>query len=511
MIVSMRLLTVASVVVLLVILPVLITPHLLLLDAPAHEARIAILRDLLLPGKASPFYHLDTFFLPNIGFDVIGFALSFVASAEDVGRIFFALTLILTVFGISVLNRVATGRWSVVPLASGLLLYNLVTIFGFFSYAFGLALVPWALAGRLTIEPGPPVARFLVGASSAILLLFCHVFDFGIYAVMSAGFALAALYRGKIDWAGFFLRLLESVPAGLIFLAMSTGSRSHFRYDANFLPTKIFQVVKSLTSGSMVGDAAFFIGMSSFILALALCARTRFVSSFLPGIVALLVLYFVLPQNLESGSYVDVRMPIAAALMLLASLDVQILRKRGAAVLLAVLAIALVTKQVAIATLWRSMSFATDGLIHQLDTLPAAAIIMQSECQVDTGGIQGVYARRQPSLQHIASIAAFRDSHFVATEFAIPGQQPIGVAPAYLPYHALQNQFDHPTCEPAESRKRLGRIADLAHSELAAGHPVPPIFYLLIRPISAMVAAPEAALISSGPAYALYKVNITSR
>jgi hypothetical protein len=506
MIVSTRLLTAATVVVLLVILPVLIAPHLLLLDAPAHEARIAILRDLLLPGKASPFYHLDSFFLPNIAFDVIGFAFSFVASPEDVGRIFFAFTLILTVFGVLVLNRVATGRWSVMPLVSGLMLYNLVTILGFFSYAFGLALVPWALAGRLKIETGLPAARFLVGASSAILLLFCHVFDFGIYAVMSAGFVLTALYRGKIDWTGFFLRLLESVPAGLIFLGMSTSGGGHYRYDTDFLSTKIFQVAKSLTSGSLVGDAAFFIGMSAFILALALCARIRLVSSFLPGIAALSALYFVLPQNLASGSYVDVRMPFPAALMVLASLDVQIVRKRAATIFLAALAIALVTKQVAIATLWRSLSFTTDGLIYELDRLPAPAIIMQSECQIETGGIQGVYARRQPSLQHIASVAAFHDSRFVANEYAIPGQQPIGVAPAYLPYHTLQSQFDS-TCEPAESRRRLGQIAHLARSESAAGHPVPPIFYLLIRPISPMVAAPEAKLVSEGPAYALYKVT----
>jgi hypothetical protein len=251
--------------------------------------------------------------------------------------------------------------------------------------------------------------------------------------------------------------------------------------------------------------------MSGFILALALCARIRLISSFLPGIAALSVLYFVLPQNVASGSYVDVRMPIAAALMLLASMDVQILRKRGAAILLAVLAIALFTKQVAIATLWRSLSLETDGLIHELNALPAPAIIMQSECQIEAGGIQGLYARHQPSLQHIASMAAFRDSRFVASEFAIPGQQPIGVTLAYLPYHTLQNQFDYPTCEPEESRRRLGRLTALAHSELAAGHTVLPIFYLLIRPVSPMAPAPEATLISTGPAYALYKVNILPR
>ena len=133
----------------LAVLPLVATPHLLLLDAPAHEARLAVLRDLLITGRGSPFYELDTFFLPNVAFDLIGLGLTFFVSPEVAGRIFFALTLLLTASGVMVLNRVTTGRWSLVPLASVLLLYNLVSIFGFFSYIFGLALVPWALAGRM--------------------------------------------------------------------------------------------------------------------------------------------------------------------------------------------------------------------------------------------------------------------------------------------------------------------------------------------------------------------------
>src|ERR1700754_2346299 len=78
------------------VLPVLAAPHLLLLDAPAHEARLAVLRDLLITGRGSPFYDLDTFFLPNVAFDLIGLGLIFFVSPELAGRIFFALALLLT-------------------------------------------------------------------------------------------------------------------------------------------------------------------------------------------------------------------------------------------------------------------------------------------------------------------------------------------------------------------------------------------------------------------------------
>ncbi len=486
------------------ILPVWLAPHLLLLDAPAHEARIGVLRDLL--GKGSPFYHLDTFFLPNIAFDVIGLALSFVASPENVGRLYFSLTLILTLSGVSVLNRVATGRWSIVPLACGLVLYNLVAILGFFSYAFGLALVPWALAARLEFEHRPPFAGFLAGSAFAILLLFCHVFDFGIYTTMSAGFALAALLQRRISWHAAFLRLLEMVPAALLFLSMPTGDRSPLRYDPYYFSAKLSGILKSLSSASMAGDAAFVAGALCLILLLLLCARTRLVSSFLPGIVGLTALYFILPPNLASGSYVDVRMPIAVALMLFAGLDVQLMQGKRTAIIVTLVAAAFVSKQVAIAAQWHSQSLESDKLIREIVSLPVPAIVMQSECQSESGGIQSIYDRRSPSLQHIAAMAAFQDTRFVADLYAIHGQQPIGAVPAYSAYYALQHEFD-PTCDALELRNRLSRIEALMDSEIKAGRPVPPLFFLSIRPLSRATLTRRAKLISSGPKYALYRVD----
>ena len=499
-----------AIVVVLAILPVLVAPHLLLLDAPAHEARISVLRDLLLPGRESPFYQLDTFYVPNIAFDVIGFALSFFSGPENVGRIFFALTLILTVSGVAALNRVVTARWSIVPLACGLVLFNLVAILGFFSYAFGLALVPWALAGRLKLDRNSLPVRYLAGAGIAILLVFCHVFDFGIYAVMSSGFALTALLQRRITWRDALLRPMELVPAGLLFLSMSTGDGSPLHYGPYSLSGKILGILKSLSSASMAGDAAFVAGALGLIVLLLFCARTRLVSSFVPGIIGLAALYFILPQNLASGSYVDVRMPIAVALMLFAGLDLRLSSGRKTTILLTLVAIAFTAKQVAIAAQWRSQSAESDQLIQQMTSLPAPSIIMQSECQSDSSGIQSIYDRRQPSLQHIAAVSAFRDTRFVADLYAIHGQQPIRVAPAYSAYAKLQHGFEE-TCDPRELRNRLDRIETLMGSMRDTGQPVPPVFFLLIRPPSSATLAPQARLIASGPKHALYEVAPASR
>jgi hypothetical protein len=486
----------------LAVLPVAAAPHLLLLDAPAHEARLAVLRDLLITGRGSPFYQLDTFFLPNVAFDLIGLGLTFFVSAEVAGRIFFALTLLLTASGVTVLNRVATGRWSLVPLASVLLLYNLVSIFGFFSYIFGLALVPWALAGRLKIES--PTAGVLAGMLLSVALLFCHVFDFGIYAVMSAGFALTALHQRRIGMGQALARALEPAPAAALFLVMTTGSGSRAEYGPQFLTAKLFGIAKSLTSGSMMGDAAFVAGAVSFALLLIFCSRPRLVRSFVPGLIALVILYFVLPAKMASGSYVDSRLPIAIALLALAGLDAQLRPAKMTVALLALFGAAFLVKQTAIAALWRSFSAPADQVVRALDAVPAGAVILQSEC-LGSGGILDIYRARQPATQHLASLSNFEGTRFVAALYAIRGQQPIRFLPAYVPYFRLQDGFEV-SCEPDDYRVRVARIRARMRAEMVDGKAVPPVFFVLLRPPAGTWLQPEARLISKGPLHALYEI-----
>ncbi len=489
----------------LVVLPVVVAPHLLLLDAPAHEARLAVLRDLLITGRGSPFYDFNTFFIPNSAFDLIGLGLTFFASPENAGRIFFALTLLLTMSGIAVLNRVAIGRWSIVPLASVLLLYNLVSVLGFFSYIFGLALVPWALAGRLKLEARPPVTGMLVGMLLSVLLLFCHVFDFGIYAAMSAGFALTAWRQGRLRPVQLLARALEPVPAALLYLVMSTGSRTPPRFDPNFLTTKLFGILKSVTSGSMAGDVAFLAGGVVFALLLFLCTRPRLAPSFVPGLIILALLYFALPAQMASGSYVDIRMPIAALLIALSGLDAPLRPAKMTALLLALLGAAFLAKQAAIAALWRSYTAPVDAITAVLEGLPAGAVVMQTECLPATGDVLGTYRARQPAMQHLTSLANFGGSHFVSSFYAIAGQQPVRVSRPYLPYWRLQDSFDA-SCELSDYRSRAQRIQALMQSERAAGNTVPRVFFMVFRPPAPADLQPEARLDSKGPRYALYEI-----
>src|SRR5579883_1655812 len=149
---------------LLAILPILAARHLPLLDAPGHESRLAVLRDLF-TGKGSEYYDLSSFFLPNIAFDVLGLPLVYVFEPETCGRIIFALSLLLTLSGVVALSRIAIGRWSLVPLFSALLLYNLVTILGFFR-----SRIIFALSLLLTLSGVVALSRIAIGRWSLVPL-----------------------------------------------------------------------------------------------------------------------------------------------------------------------------------------------------------------------------------------------------------------------------------------------------------------------------------------------------
>lgn len=481
------------------LLPVMAAHHLPLLDAPGHEARVAALYDMIVRGRESPFYGVDSFFVPNIAFDTIGLALVPLTGPENAARIFFAVTLLLTLWGVVVLNRVAAGRWSAVPLAAALLLYNQISMLGFLSYGFGVALVFWALAIRLRLEEGRALAGFLAGAVSGVVLLFCHVFAFGIYAVMSTGFAFAACRSGRIGRRGLILRGVEFAPAAVLYGFMLVRTeQGGFAYPSHFVKDKLVGIAGSVSSASLTGDIAFLLGAAAFVVLIAACARSRLAMSFVPGLLVLAVLYLVLPFELASGMSVDQRLPVAIALLLLAGLDVKVRRSTLSAALASAVALALIVKQAAIAHLWRSFDPAIDSAVAAVAEVPRGSVIMFSQC-APGGGLNGLYRERQPHMTHLPALATFDGTRFVAANWAIRGQQPIAVKPAYRGAYELQWSFPWSTCARSALRGQMRSIEALQRIT-----PQRPYYLFLIRPPAPHLLAADARLVAAGRDFELY-------
>ncbi len=491
----------------LAILPIIGARHLPLLDAQGHESRLVVLRDTLLLHHPSQFYDFAGFFLPNVAFDVVGLPLVGMAGPELTGKLFFGLTLLLTLAGVSLLNRAATGRWSLAPLAATLLLYNLITILGFFSYAFGFALVLLALAGRACVPATQSVKMALYTAAAGVILLFCHVFDFGIYALMTVAFAAADLVGRRVTLVEAGIAAIGLLPAAALYAALASSAGGHFEFEPDFLRAKLFGMVKAVTSASLTGDLAFAVGAIAFGLLLICAQRVRLARGFAGGIVLLAVVYLALPDKMATGSYVDKRMPVAILLLFIAGLDLRIRKGWLSMALVGIVCVATFVKQGALTVLWRSFDPAIDTMARALDDLPAGAIILQAECEPASSSILAVYGERQPSLTHAPAMAAFADTRFVAATWAIAGQHTVAVRPDYRDAYDLQSSFGSSTCADAEYRSEYARIRDLAEQRRSGARPAAALFFLLIRPPHADPLAGQARVIAMSPLFTLYAVD----
>ena len=392
-------------------------------------------------------------------------------------------------------------------LTAALLLYNLFTLLGFLSYGMGIALMFWAVAGRLLLERAPALVRLTVGSVFGIVLLLCHVSAFGVYAVMLAGFGLDTLLRRRGTLLQVILMGAETCPALLLFALMSTGGQGHMHYDLPFWHIKIFNALKSVSSGSMTGDAAFAVGALAVVALIVACGKTRLSRPLVPGLILLTILYFVIPSHVSGGSYVDSRITVVIVLLALAALDFEIRAANPALILMLVASGAYAIKQVAIATLWYYEGRSLSHLASVFKGLPDGAVILQAECLPDLDDIKGIYANRQPPLAHVAAMAAFTDRRFAAITWTLKGQQPVRTLPAYMPYKSFQDRIGAVICTPQQYRDTLNGVRTVAAAQTNSGQVVPPLYLLLLRPPTAETLRPFAPLVAQTPEMELYSVQ----
>jgi hypothetical protein len=193
-------------------------------------------------------------------------------------------------------------------------------------------------------------------------------------------------------------------------------------------------------------------------------------------------------------------LPAALALLALAGLDVRIRHSRTAAALIAAVALAFVIKQVALTALWRSFDPLIDQAMTAFAALPTGSVVMTAECHTNiVFDVYGQYRARQPAMPHWAAFAAFDGTRFDPGGWAIRGQQPIIVKPAYRQAYTLQQSFPDKTCALQGLQAQLQYIRELAHRPGAS-----PYYLFAIR---VPVTPRGVAQVARGRDFALYTVR----
>jgi hypothetical protein len=82
------------------------------------------------------------------------------------------------------------------------------------------------------------------------------------------------------------------------------------------------------------------------------------------------------------------------------------------------------------------------------------------------------------------------------------------VRDGYKDFYDLQESFDPSACGENGYRSELAGIRNLIRKRDAAAAADLPVYFILIRPINADPLGADAPLVSSGPLFSLYKVEL---
>ena len=424
----------------LALVPILVTRYFPINDYPFHLARMVILAQLDNPVLAR-FYELGSFLLPNVGMDAVVVPLSAILGPEEATRTFVGLTLLVMLLGAMALHWAAHRRLSVWPLLALVVLHNGIFRFGFFNYLFGLGLALGAAALWLAMRQG--IARSATAFVACIVLIFCHMEAFGVYALIVGGVELQKAIAGWMrtrSWTPVLDLLQSAVPfvltlALFVLLSPTAGVIGNgLAYDPG-LGTKPVGALYALSSGVLWLDvltAASVAGVSAWLL---LTGRLVISWPLATACFFVVLALFALPSSVMGSLYADTRLAPAIALLGIVSLDIRAGAPKFVSWTVVAVALVLACFRMAIlSSIWLRYDAQIAPIVNALDQIDPGATLFAATSEPYPRLIADSperVAAWNPPLKHVASYAVLHHPVFVPMTFADPTKQPLVISPAY--------------------------------------------------------------------------------
>lgn len=395
-----------------------------MVDYPNHLARMSILARAGTP-EAHPLYEVAWTLSPNLAMDVLVPLAARVTDVETATRLFLVLSQALIVGGVYALERVVKGRAGIgVPLAI-LFLYAAPFARGFLNFQFGMGLALLAIAAWLAHE-GRPIRRALVHAFFVTALFAAHFFALGIYGFTIGVIEVWRLASRRITAAAFARTLgvmaAPAVAAVAVMLAAGGGGVEPVtRWGGEFKSMWIVRAMSGYDAALSVAAAALLSGAALTVWHRGVLDR---IGPAIPLAAAFALLYVAMPVYLLDTAFVDVRVIVAAVLILPAFLCIGRVprpQRWGLGVCVAVLTAA---HLVVIARLWIAYDADYRALIEAFRQMPPQARVLAAH--------SGDAPDPPPDWKdypifHAPVLAVAYADAMVPTLFTYPGKQPVSV------------------------------------------------------------------------------------
>lgn len=295
--------------------PVLLVEIPAMVDYPNHLARMSLLMRAG-TADANPFYEIAWALYPNLAMDLLVPPLGRLLGLEAATRLFLLSSQILLVSGAVAIELVRRRRFLASGVTATMLLYSLPFAFGFVNFEFALGIALWGIALWIALRERPLAARAVHTAFVAVLFV-SHLFALGIYGLT---IGIIELRRVRTDRtplpraAAMFAILAAPALLGAVLLLAGGGSVGGSQNV--WAPGQKLAWLFPLNgywfwfSGACAAPLAFF----AYVF-----AREGWISIESEGKwlgIGFLAVYLAMPFRLFDTAFVDLRVVVAAALIL---------------------------------------------------------------------------------------------------------------------------------------------------------------------------------------------------
>ncbi|MFD1300496.1 hypothetical protein [Methylobacterium marchantiae] len=414
------------------LLPVLAMPIPAMVDYPNHLARMHILVRDGTPAS-HPFYRVTWAFYPNLAMDLVVPRIARLTGVESATRLFLLASQILTVTGACAIEFAVKRRFQVSGFLALMVLYSVPFAWGFVNFQFALGLALWGVAAWITLQDRGWALRLASHTLFVALLFGSHLFALGLY-----GFTLGMheMWRARSRHPPLretVLRFLAlALPALLAFGVMRASGGSVGQEGTAWNgQAKLIMAFATLNGYDLWLSAAGTIILVGLTALLALRGAFRPVQSGYWLAAGLACLFVVLPSRLFDTAFVDLRVTVAALLIVPGFIVVSPPsrawgRIAGAAIL--GLTVANVSCALAIAAIYRGEYAALLTSFEQLK--PGSRVLVGHS---GSGKDPPLDDLADYPIYNAATLAVAYADAFVPTLFTSIGKQPVTVIDAYRP------------------------------------------------------------------------------
>ncbi len=358
--------------------PIWFTSYPAMHDYPNHLARAVIVHELSGNESYQVTYEYEPrwWLIPNLTSDLVLPAMLKIASVETASRLFLSLIVLVFNVGAHVLGRAIDHRPHWMALVSTFFFYSFFWSMGLPNYLIGLGLFLITLGSWLQYRQAWTAGRVFTIALLALACYATHLSAFVFFGVSVVCWEGLESIKMRTIRREQVVGILPLVVPTLAYLLYSSGieAKAPMEWWQPILIKKAMGLVYPFLSYDLFLDAA--LGVAFVVLlGLALCQRGWSFANrdlFLVGIV-LVALYIIAPMGGGvQSTYVDRRIIVPAAMLLLLAIRIDVAKRAGGYLLIALLGLCVV-RVGEVWYHWNRIGEEVRGQVQMLERLPEEA------------------------------------------------------------------------------------------------------------------------------------------